>query len=86
MHRANEMLQHLFSDIEVSDDAIAHRPNSSNILWGTPKHAFGVLSKGFNSFWATWSAILTDGDNGWFIENYASTASVYQCIGSTKID
>ncbi|BBG30883.1 homoserine acetyltransferase [Zymobacter palmae] len=83
MYLTNEMLQHLFGNGEVSNDAVLHRPNRRDVTGCTPQHAFGIQTDGCNGLHI---AGLTDGHYGGLVENDISTANINQGIGRAQVD
>src|SRR6185436_5775973 len=66
MHFADEMLDHLFRDFEIGDDAVAQRADCLDISGGAAQHQLGFIAYSQNVFFAT---VVGDGDDGWFVED-----------------
>ena len=84
MHLADEVLDHLFRDFEVGDDAVAHRANGFDIAGGAPQHHLGVIADGTNGLLA--AAGGDGGDHAGFIEHDAAPFDIDQRIRRPKID
>ncbi len=46
MHLADEVLDHLFRDFEIGDDAVAHRADRFDVAGRAAQHHLGVVADG----------------------------------------
>ena len=46
MNLADEMLDHLFRDFEIGDDAVAHRADRLDVAGRAAQHHLGVVADG----------------------------------------
>ena len=46
MNHFDELLEHLLSDREISNNTIFHGANRLNIAWNSTKHLLGFLTYG----------------------------------------
>ena len=85
MHLLDEVLQHLFGDVEVGDDTILHGTDCRNVAGSTPQHQLGRMANCGHRFGIT-AALLTDGNHRGLIQHNAFALDVNQRVGGTQID
>ncbi len=83
MDLADEVLDHLLRDFEVSDHAVAQRPDCFDRARCSPQHPFGFVA---NSQDLVSPALVADSDNGRFVQHYASVGHIDQRVGGAKVD
>src|SRR3546814_13756436 len=73
----DEIFDHLLSNIDVRNHAIAQRPDGFDIIWRFSHHQLGVIADRFDSP----DAILGfDGYDRRFVEHDATSAPIYESI------
>src|SRR3546814_4599866 len=83
MRLLDEIFDHLLSNIDVRNHAIAQRPDGFDIIWRFSHHQLGVIADRFDSP----DAILGfDGYDRRFVEHDATSAQIYDSIRRSKID
>ena len=83
MHSLNEVLDHLFGDFEVRDDAIPHRADGGHVAGRFPQHLLGFVADGVHDLAP---ALIDEGDDGRLIEDNASPLCVNKGVGRAQID
>ena len=86
MHLADELLQHLFGDCEVGDDAILHRANHRDGTRRLAEHFLGALADGLDGLAGVGTALHANGNDRRLVENDAFAANIDQRIGGTQVD
>src|SRR5690606_30406091 len=79
----NKVLEHFFSDDEVSDHAIFHRADGGDVPGRAAEHAFRFGAHGRDHFLGATGAY---GNNGGFVQHDAATTYVNQCVGGAQIN
>src|SRR3546814_15880738 len=75
MRLLDEIFDHLLSNIDVRNHAIAQRPDGFDIIWRFSHHQLGVIADRFDSP----DAILGfDGYDRRFFEHDATSAQIYR--------
>ena len=86
MHLANEVLQHFLGIGKVGDNAVLHRTLGGDIFRGSPEHFLGVGADRLDRLRSAGTAVLPNGYNRRFIQNYTLTTGIDERIGGTQID
>jgi hypothetical protein len=77
------MLDHLFRNFEIRDDAVAHRPDRLDIAGGTPQHHLGVVADGTDLLL---TPSIDRGDDRRFVEHDAATLDVDKGIRGPEVN
>ena len=77
----DEVVQHLFGDFEVGDDAVFHRLDGHDVAGRAAQHLLGFLAHRLHL-----AGVLVDGHDGGLIDNNALTGRVDQGVGGAQID
>jgi len=77
----DEVVQHLFGDFEISDDAIFHWLDGDDVAGRAAKHVLGFLAHGFHL-----AGVLIDGDNRWLVDDDALARRENQRVSRAEID
>ena len=85
MHLVDEILQHLFGDGEVGDDAILHGPNGRDVAGRPTQHGFGFRTHRGYALLPP-GPILANGHHGGFIQHDALAATVDQRVCRAQIN
>jgi hypothetical protein len=72
----DEVVQHLFGDLEVGNDAILHGLDGHDVAGRAAQHLLGLLAHGFHL-----AGVLVDGHDGGLIHNDALAGRKDQCVG-----
>ncbi len=83
MHLADEMLDHLFRDLEIGDHAVAQGADCLDISRGAAQHQLGFVADSQNVFFA---AIVGDGDDGGFVEDDSTAFDVHKRVRRPQVD
>ncbi|MNS82828.1 hypothetical protein D3C72_1165850 [compost metagenome] len=86
VHHADELLEHLFGDREVGDNAVLHGPDGLDVAGNSAEHLLGFVADGLDDLFAVRPAFMTDCDHGGLIEHNALAADVNQRIGGTEVN
>jgi len=81
---ADEMLDHLFRDFEIGDDAVAHRTDRFDVARRAAQHHLRVIADGANGFLS--AASRDRGDDGRLVQNDAFAFDVDQRVRGPKIN
>ena len=81
MRLLDEIIQHLFGDFEISDDAVFHWFNGDDIAGRTPEHFLRLLTHRFDL-----ACIFVQGHDRRFIYDNALALRVHKGIGGAQID
>ena len=71
----DEVVQHLFCDFEVGDDAVLHRLDGDDIARRTAEHLLGLFADRFDL-----AGIFVDGDDRGLVDHDALTARIHQGV------
>ena len=77
----DEVVQHLFGDFEVGDDAVLHGLDSHDVAGGAAQHLLGFLADGFH-----FPSVFVDGDDGGLVDDDALPARIHERVGCAEID
>ncbi len=77
----DEVVQHLFGDFEVGDDAIFHRLDGDDVAGSTAEHLLGLFADGFD-----FAGVLVDGDDGGLVDDDALAARIHKRVGGAEVD
>src|SRR3990172_5157916 len=77
----NEVGQHLFRDLEVSDHAVLHRPDGGNVTRCSAEHFLGFPAHRLHL-----SGHLVDGDDRGLRDNDAFALDEHQRVGGAQVD
>src|SRR5215470_9235782 len=80
MHLGDEVMQHLFGDVEVGDDAVLERPDGDDVARRSTEHRLRLVSDGQNGVVG-----LMDRDDRGFVEHDPFAADVHQGVRSSEI-
>ena len=83
VHLADEMLDHLFRDFEIGDDAVPQGSDGFDVAGCTAEHQLGLVADRQNLLAA---ALIDNSDHRRFIENDAACLDVDQSVGGSEID
>ena len=72
----DEVIEHLFGDFEVRDDAVFHGLDGHDVAGCPAQHFLGFLAHGFH-----FASVLVDGHNGGLVDNDTLTGRVDQGVG-----
>ena len=77
----DEVLEHLFGDVEVGDHAVLHRTHRLDVAGRAPEHFFGLITDRFDLV-----GQLVDHHHRRLAHHDAAVAGKNQCVGSAEID
>ena len=83
MHLADEVLDHVFGNVEIGDHAIAQRTNRLDVAGRAAQHLLCLVAHGQNLVLAL---IGRDRDHGRFVQHDAAPLDVNQRVGRAEID
>ena len=83
VHLADEMLDHLFGDIEVGNHTVAHRANGLDRARRAAQHHLGILAHCQNLLFAFLGVV---GNHRRLVQHDALALDVDKCVGRTKVD
>ena len=83
VHLANEVLQHLFGDVKIGNNAVFHRPDGLNATGRPAKHTLSFFTNGRDGLGGSGGAHR---NNRRFVEHDISVAHIYQGVGRSQID
>ncbi len=83
MYLSNEVLQHFFGHLKVSNHTIFQRTDRLDIAWRSTQHALRFGAHCLNRFLPI---VQTNGDHRWLVENDPAFFYVNQRIGSAQIN
>ena len=86
MHFFDELLEHLFGDGEVGDNAVFHRPDGGDVSRRLAQHLLGFLADRLDGFFAVGAAFLADGNDRGLIQNDAFAAYINQGVCGSEVD
>src|SRR5471032_4092 len=79
----DKVLQHLFADAEVGNDAVLHRTNGGNVARRTAEHALGLGADSNDTFLVT---VCPNSHNRWLIQDDTALAHVNKGVGSAQVN
>ena len=77
----DKVVEHLFGDFEVGDDAVFHGLDGHNVAGGAAQHLLGLSAHGLHL-----AGVLVDGHNGGLIDNDSLAGREDQGVGGAEID
>jgi len=77
----DEVIQHLFGDFEVGDDAVLHGLDGHDVAGGAAQHLLGLFAHGFHL-----AGVLVNGYNGRLVDNDALAGREDQRVGGAQIN
>jgi hypothetical protein len=77
------MLDHLFGDVDVGDDAITQRSNRLDLIGGLAHHELGIVADRLDSLDAVDGL---DRDHGWLVEDHAAAADIDDGVSRAEVD
>ena len=77
----DEVIEHLFGDFEVGDDAVLHGLDGHDVAGGAAQHLLGLFADGFH-----FTGVLVDGDDGGLVDDDALAGGEDQGVGGAEID
>ncbi len=86
VHLVDEVLQHLLGDREVGDDAFLQRADGGDVVRRAAEHLLGFFADRGHRFCAAGTAVLANGDHGWFVQHDALAAGIDQGVGGAQVD
>ena len=75
MRLLDEVVQHLFCNFEVGDDAVLHRLDGDDIARSASEHFLGLFANRLDL-----AGILVNGDDGGLVDDDAFATRVHQCV------
>jgi hypothetical protein len=84
MHLADEVLDHLFGDFEIGDDAVAHGPDRLDVAGRAAQHHLGVVADRADLLLAALDH--GDGDDRGLVEDDAASLHIDQRVRRAEID
>src|SRR5271170_1344724 len=85
MHAADEIREHRFGDFKIADHTMAQRTNSGDAARGFAEHFLGGQSDGVAVLENDVGSLI-DGDDGWFIQDYALPTNANQGITGAQVN
>jgi hypothetical protein len=82
----DEVLQHLFRDGEIGDDAVFQWPDGGDVARRAAQHELGLGTDRGNALRAAGTPVLADGDHRRFVQDDPLAADVDQRVGRAEID
>jgi hypothetical protein len=76
------VLQHLLCHLKISDYAVFHGTDGSNIARGSTQHAFGIGSDGC---YGLLTVMVADGNDRWLIQYDTFPSYVDQCVSCPQV-
>ena len=83
MNFGDEVLQHFFSDLKISNHAVLERSDRLNVARRAAQHPLGLFAHSLNRFLPV---VHADCHNGGLIQNDAAFLDVNQCIRRAEIN
>ncbi len=75
------MLQHLFRNLEIGNDAVFHRPNGDDVAGRAAEHLFSIAADGLDLI-----RYLVDRDDRRLADDDAAALGINKRIGGSQID
>ena len=85
IHLLDEVLQHLFGNGEIGNDAVLHRPDRGNIAGSAPQHLLCSQPYLLDDFLAVGPPILAYCHHRGFIQDDALAANIDESIGRPQV-
>ncbi len=77
----DEVVQHFFRDLEISDDPVFHRLDGYDVSGRAAQHLFGFFANGLN-----FTGQFIDGHDGGLVDYNAFAFGIDQRVGGPQID
>src|SRR5690554_213284 len=86
MHHADKLLEHLFGNGEVGNDAVLHGTNGFDVARHPTQHLLGFPADGLDDLLAVGAAVVAYGHHRWLVKHNPFAADIDQSIGGTEVD
>ena len=77
----DEIVQHLFGDLEVGDHPVLHGLDGHDVARGAAQHLLGFLAHRLHL-----ARVFVDGHDGGLVDHDALARRIYQRVGGSQVD